>query len=71
MGRIHDYTDSQKEALTQLLEELRDSLLAKVFTDSVSGEVQQLHKYEAAKLMDLMSATSDPDEAKVRRRGPY
>ena len=44
--------------------QLRDSLLAKAFVSETTGEELRLHKYEAAKLMDLMSGGSEPDEAK-------
>ena len=64
IGRIQDFTEAQKESLTQLLEELRDSLLAKAFVSQTTGEELRLHKYEASKLMDLMSGGSEPDEAK-------
>lgn len=50
--------------MINILGDLRNSLLQKSFIDVNSGVELKLHEYEVSKLIDLMSTTSETEEAK-------
>ena len=53
----------EKENRGRNIEDLKELLLQKTYNNPTTGEETRLHKYEASKLIDLMSLTSDPEEA--------
>ena len=63
LGNMSGITDMEKENRGRNIEDLKELLLQKTYSNPTTGEETRLHKYEASKLIDLMSLTSDPEEA--------
>ena len=57
--------DLDLNLLSSSLDALRSTLLNRTYTDQSTGTELTLHQFEAVQLINLMTATSTPDEAIV------